>query len=216
MTSYETRLMALRQLAEDIAQDGPGARLPRLFLFTDPERTPEPEAIAAHMPEGSGVVYRHFGASDRLHRARTLRAIARDRGLTLLIGNDLKLADVMGADGLHLSQTELPHVPAFRATHPDWLITAACHDLQALTNAQTAGGLDALFVSPVFPSRSPSAQDVSVLGVPGFRAMASMTPLPVLALGGVTATTAPRLKGSGAYGFAAVEAFRHTSDEERV
>ena len=51
--------------------------LPALLFFTDPVRTPEPEAIAAQLPPGSAIVYRHFGFPDAEARALRLNAIAR-------------------------------------------------------------------------------------------------------------------------------------------
>ncbi len=59
-------------------------------------------------------------------------------------------------------------------------------------------------ISPVFPSRSPSAG--APLGPVRFAALVRRVKRPVYALGGVNTKTAPRLIGSGAAGIAAVEA----------
>ncbi len=176
--------------------------LPPLFFVTDPERTPDPAAIAARLPTGSGVIYRAFGAPDAPLIARALRRIADRRGLILLVGADERLAAEIGADGLHLPQRLVSQGPRTRARRPNWILTGAAHDARALNQAQLAG-LDAAFTSPVFASRSASAQ--GQLGPIRFSSLVSGARLPVYALGGVNRRTAPRLLSTGAAGLAAVE-----------
>jgi len=176
--------------------------LPRLLFVTDPARTPEPEAIAAGLPAGSGVIYRAFGAVDALDRARRLRAIATERGLLLLIGADVDLAVVAGADGVHLPERALEGGRALRSAYPHWTITGAAHSVEAAQRASQAN-CHAVLASTVFASRSASAG--AAMGADGFTAFVEAAPLPVYALGGVNVKTAPELIGSGAAGFAMVE-----------
>lgn len=178
-----------------------GRTLPRLLFFTDPTRIPDPEAVAERLPAGAGVVYRAFGAADAIARGRRLRAIAAERSLLLLVGADPGLAEAIDADGLHMPERLAAGIPNLSARR--WLITAAAHDLEAVRAAERFGA-DAVVVSPIFPSNSPSAG--RPLGVEGLMAMVAATALPVYALGGITAGTVADLAGSGAAGIAAVEA----------
>lgn len=178
-------------------------RLAPLLFLTDPERTPDPCAIAEALPAGAGVVYRTFGAADALETARRLREIADARGLMLLIGLDAALAEVSAADGVHLPEHALDHGPVLRARRPGWILTGAAHGAVGLAAAEAAG-LDAALLSPVFPSRSPSA--AQSLGVDRFSALARDAGLPVYALGGVGTGNVGRLAGTGAAGIAAVGA----------
>jgi thiamine-phosphate pyrophosphorylase len=180
----------------------PAKPLPRLLFLTDPERVTDPEAILATLPPEVGVIYRPFGAPDAIDVGIRLAAIARRRGITLLAGADPDLALAIGADGLHLPERLASQLPALRAAYPDWILTAAAHSLAAVEAAATA---DALLVSPVFPSNSPSAG--VPLGLAAFTALVAASRAPVYALGGVTARTAAQLADSGAAGFAAIEAF---------
>ena len=182
----------------------PAKPLPHLWFLTDPARTPDPAAAARALPRGAAVVYRAFGAPDALAGARELRRITRQQGLKLLIGADWRLAAAVGADGVHLPQRLMRLAPGLRRRRPDWTITAAAHDEAAIV----AGGrwrLDALLVSVVFPSRSPSAG--RALGALRFAALAQASRVPVIALGGVNAATAVRLRSSRAAGLAGVEGF---------
>jgi len=190
---------ALAATAARLNRDAGAAPIPSLFFFTDPERTPDPEAAARRLPRGTAVVYRHFGADNRARVARRLAALCRSRGLRLLVGADADLARACGADGVHWPQRLMPDQRGsdFR------LVTAAAHDGDAIAKANAAQ-LDACVLSPIFPSRSASAQ--SELGL--FRAsqLARASAIPVVALGGVNASNATRLAGRGFAGVAAIDA----------
>jgi thiamine-phosphate pyrophosphorylase len=208
--TYATRFSYLLDKARLLAQARAGLNpcpLPPLFFFTDPERTPHPEDIVAHLPEGCGVVYRHFGDPHALQRARLLRKIASDNGLVLLIGEDDALAQEVGADGVHLAQRSLSRAAVLRANRPDDRLTIACHDAETLPRL-SEDVFDAAFVSPVFASRSPSAQGAAALGLKGVQALTAQTGLPLYGLGGITCDTITQLSGSGLAGVAAVEAFK--------
>jgi thiamine-phosphate pyrophosphorylase len=182
----------------------PGKALPPLLFVTDPMRTPDTQilAIAERLPEGAGVIYRAFGGASAGETARALKAIAARRGLKLLIGLDSGLARDCEADGVHLPERALHKAPELRSQCPHWLITGAAHSAEALRAAELAG-LDAVLLSSVFPSPSPSSGPS--LGVGDFTALRRTTALPVYALGGVNAHNAPLLAESGAAGLAAVE-----------
>jgi thiamine-phosphate pyrophosphorylase len=183
----------------------PRKALPSLLFFTDPVRTPDPEAIARTLPRGAGVVFRAFGAADALARGRRLRAIADARGLKLLVGADAGLARALGADGVHLPERLAHRARRLKAANPGWIVTAAAHSSRAARRG-LATGADAVVVSAVFPSSSLSAgrpmrQIRLALLVRAARG-------PVYALGGITNKTARLLRETGVVGLAAVEAFR--------
>jgi thiamine-phosphate pyrophosphorylase len=179
--------------------------LPPLLFVTDPQRTPDPAAIAERMPRGAGVVFRAFGAANALEQAKRLAVIARRRGLILLIGADEGLATQAGAHGVHLPERMASTARWLRARHPGWLITIAAHSPAAVRGAAWVGA-DAVLLSTVFESRSPSAG--KPLGPVRLAAIARSAPLPVYALGGVDMKNARRLGASGVVGIAAADAFR--------
>ncbi len=176
--------------------------LPPLLFFTDPIRTPNPEKVVARLPRGAAVVYRHFGAADALSRGKMIATVARRRGVRLLVGADGTLAARLGADGVHLPQRLAGRTGLVRTLRRRFLVTAAAHDLPAALRARRAG-VQAIVVSPVFPSHSPSAGQA--LGVRRLATLIRKAGLPAYALGGVTARTARRLPLSGAVGMAAIE-----------
>jgi len=182
---------------------GGHGRLPPLLFLTDPERTPEPWLIAESLPRGAGIVFRAFGQRDARAIGLRLKAVARRRGLLLLVGADPRLARAIGADGVHLPERLAGRAGAVRRARPGWIVTAAAHGWPAVVRAARAGAQAAL-VSIVFPSASPSAGHP--LGAVRFAALTRRSPIPVYALGGVNGSTAKRLARSGAAGIAVVGA----------
>lgn len=183
--------------------------LPPLLLFTDPVRTPDPLAAAAALPAGAAVIYRAFGAADRLQVGQALRRLTRDRGVRLLIGADAALARTCRADGVHLPERLAHRAQALRRAQPGWLVTAAAHSLTA-ARAGLAGGAQAVVISAIFPSKSPSAG--APLGPLRLAALTRAAGGPVYALGGIDTKNARRLLASGVVGLAAVEGLTPRAD----
>ena len=194
---------ALLLQARAKAHGAPVRTLPPLVLMSDPQRIPDLEAAVRRLPRGSAIVLRAFGAGDAVAQGLRLAAIARRRGLVLLAGADPALARAIGARGVHLPERLAHRAGPLKRARPDWLVTAAAHSEAACRRAFAAGA-DAVVLSPVFESRSPSAG--RWLGAVRFAAVVRRAAGPIYALGGVNAGTARRVAGSGAAGLAAVEA----------
>jgi len=190
---------ALRRAAARF--QGP-AGLPRLWFFTDPERTPHPWRVAEWLPEGVAVVYRHFGHGDRRRVAHRLQHICARRGLRLLIGADPALAAAIGADGVHLPERMAALAHDLKRARPDWIISVASHSAAATRRVK---GADTIILSPIYPSRSPSAGPP--LGRSAAAAILLGAPAPVIALGGVTLARMPELARAGFAGAAGIDLF---------
>ncbi len=186
----------LAALARRLNRAAGAPPIPALYFFTDPQRTPDPMAVAARLPRGTVLVYRHFGAPDRARIARSLAAICRSHGLFLLVAADPELARRVGAAGIHWPERLLPN-----QREGAGLVTAAAHSHTAMARAARFGA-DACVLGPVFASASGN----SPLGL--FRAsqLARAAGVPVIALGGINATNAAGLAGRGFAGLAAVDA----------
>ena len=151
------------------------------------------------LPAGCAVIYRHFGEPKA---ARELRALTQDQDRQFLIGNDPELAKRVSADGVHFARdAKLSGPIKWRAKHPDWIITMA--GLKSGAYLAPLDSLDALFISSIFPSQSPSAG--TPIGAQALKDRCTRLPVPIYALGGVSAGTAPQLINTGATGLAAIE-----------
>ncbi|HWC64335.1 MAG TPA: thiamine phosphate synthase [Rhizomicrobium sp.] len=158
--------------------------------MTDDVRLADPLAAVRALPKGSLVVLRAGDAARRATLAVRLRALARERGLILLVADDPVLARVTGASGLHLPERRAHEAGHWRAKNPHWLISASAHSLRS---ALQAGHADMIFLSPVFVTASHRL--AKPLSAPRARLIARGLKRPVFALGGVTARNASLLPG---------------------
>jgi thiamine-phosphate pyrophosphorylase len=178
--------MDRRLLAWAYASRRRGAKLPRLWLFTDSRRLPDPRPSVAHLPRGlAGVVLRHDGEPGRAALGRDLARICRTRRLALVVAGDTRLAAALGA-GVHLRAGRWPCL--LRRRH--LLITSSAHGRADLLRARRAGaGL--VFLSPAFPTLS--HPEVAALGPARWTRLARDARVPVAALGGVDGAGVRRL-----------------------
>ncbi len=171
-----------------------------LAFMTDAARAPHPILIARALPKGSAVILRDYDAPARASLAAQLKSVCASKGLLLLIGADISLAEKLGADGVHM-----PSWFEGAAAIPETFIrTASCHNVAELSAAGEKGA-DLALLSPAFPTAS--HQGAPSLGAGSFRAMAARAKTPVLALGGVDETNARLLAGPNVAGLAAISAF---------
>lgn len=180
-----------RSAARQVARHFPAHLSPLLFV-TDPERTPDPVAIASRLPAGSGVLFRHFGSADRQELAAALAHICTRRRLGLLIAADPDLAMAVSADGVHWPEEKLRQASRWRGRFR--VQTASAHSRAALIRAANAG-MDAALFSTVFPSQSDSA--TAPVGPIRFRQISRSATLPIYALGGVNAGNVDQIAANG-------------------
>lgn len=162
----------------------PVSHTPVLWLFTDPARMPDLPAAIMALPKGlCGVVFRHDGAPGRAALARAAARACRARGTALVVAGDGRLAARLGA-GVHLRGGRWPGPVRPRR---GWR-TSSAHSRADVVRARRAGA-HAVFLSPVFPTRSHAG--AAALGP--FRWAAGAHGPAAFALGGVTGRGAMRL-----------------------
>lgn len=174
--------------------------LPAGFFMTDPTRIEDPVSIIEQLPDGIGVIIRHFGEADAIEEAAEIAGICRQSRRICLIGADAGLARELGADGVHwparLARAASRHASDFPIN------TMSAHTIHEVRAAERAG-MDAAIVSTVFVSDSPSAGQA--IGLSRLARIAAATSVPVYALGGIGAENVERT--SKIAGFASVSAF---------
>lgn len=168
------------------------ARHPLCWLMTDERLGERLWPALFRLPPGSGVVFRHYSLPPAERRAlfRGVRRVARARRLLLSVARPKGLG--LG-DGVH-------GVAGRRA------LTWPAHDRAQAVAGARAGA--ALFVSPVFPTRSHSG--AAALGIARAAAMARGLRVPKVALGGMTPARFRRLRKLGFAGWAAIDGLSGT------
>lgn len=171
-----------------------------LAFLTDQKRAPQAQQIAAVLPRGAAVIFRDYQHTDRAKLAAQLKSICAARGVFLLIGADLALAKDIAADGVHFPSW----YKGDRNVLPGAIKTTSCHSAADLNGVKVAD-IDIVLLSPALPTAShPGAP---ALGADKFRKLASKSPRPVLALGGINESNAEQLAGANVAGIAAIGAF---------
>lgn len=166
--------------------------LPTTWLMTDERMGERLFPAIGRLPEGSGIILRHYSLPDAERRALFDRARALAQGHLLLLAGPADQARAWGADGSH------------GRSPGEGLRSAPVHDLDEIRAAERDGA-DLLFLSPVFATRShPGAPP---LGLDRFAGLVRATRLPVIALGGMDAARAQETAAAGAYGWAGIDAW---------
>lgn len=168
--------------------------IPTLWLMTDERLGDALWRALERVPRGGGVIFRHYALPLDQRRALFARVqrVARRRGLLLLRAGGEPLARrEQGVHGWGAGPVRRGAIRSF-PTHSRREALAALR-----------AGADALFVSPVFATRShPGARP---LGRVRFSAIVRGLDVPVIALGGMTAARARSLRGI--HGWAAIDAW---------
>ncbi|MGO9444418.1 MAG: thiamine phosphate synthase [Thiobacillaceae bacterium] len=148
----------------------------------------------------------------RYEQASELLALCRQYRVPFIVNDDLRLADMVGADGVHLGQEDGSIREARIILGPGKMIGVSCY--QSLDRAHYAQRLAADYVAfgSFFPSPSkPEAKraDLSLL-----RSASREISLPIVAIGGITVDNANELIEAGADAIAVISALFDSTDVE--
>jgi len=159
--------------------------LPDLWLLSDERNDAQLEAALDLLPSGSGFIFRHYhlDPAERRKRFDDLASSCRGSGHLFVLSGTSQDARDWGAEGAYGPARRLGRVEGIARF-------ATVHDLLEMSRAERYG-IDAMFLSPVFPTRS--HRDGRHLGKEQFRFMASKAKAPVIALGGMTFERAEEL-----------------------
>ncbi len=183
-----------------------------LYLITDCEEVP---AAVAALKSGAidAVQLRDKASTARalLAAAGALRTATRAAGARLLINDRIDVALACEADGVHLPGRSCAVGEARALLGPGRLIGVSTHAPDEVAAAAAAGADFAVF-GPVFDTPSKRAfgapQGVDALR----RARDAAGALPLLAIGGIDATTAAAVRAAGADGIAVIRAILAAAD----
>lgn len=136
--------------------------------------------------------------------AATVAAV-RPLGTKVLVNDRVDVALAAGADGVHLATSSLPVAVARQLVGDQFLIGASTHSL-AEVHVAAAAGADFVVFGPVFATPAKLKYGAPV-GLAALRAVTAAAPIPVLAIGGITATNYSSVLAQGARGIAAISLF---------
>ena len=151
-------------------------------------------------------------ARETLELGRALLARLRPLGVPLLVNDRVDLALALGADGVHVGQSDLPPEVARRLLGPEALVGLSITGPEDLPTLDPAV-VDYAGVGPLFPTAS-KADATPALGLEGFARLSRQLPVPVVAIGGITPANASDVIAAGADGVSVVSAICSAEDCE--
>lgn len=186
-----------------------------LYAITDPTLIPAERLLAACEAALRGgarlLQYRDKPASpsERRARAASLRDLCRDHGAVLLINDDPQLAADIGADGVHIGQSDGGIQRARQLLGPDAIIGVTCHSDPHLAKAAAEAGANYVAFGRFYPSHTKPGAPQAELSI-----LATPLALPKVAIGGVTPDNAPALIAAGADAVAVIHSLFSAADIE--
>ena len=182
----------------------------RLYAVTDRAWAADEDAlmdqIAAAIDGGAGIVQlreKHLDHDAFLREARRFVALCREKGVISIINDAVDISAAVGADGVHVGQSDLAAGRAREVLGPDKLIGVSAHSVEEALAAQAAGadylGVGAAFVTGTKADAAPISRDT-------IRAITAAVDIPVVAIGGISRDNITELAGCGLDGVAVVSA----------
>lgn len=187
-----------------------------LYLVTDRELSlgrSTADIVRAAVAGGVTCVQlreKHCATREFVAEARAVRELLAGTGVPLIINDRIDVALAVGADGVHLGQTDMHIADARRLTGPDMLIGISAECVADAIRAQ-AEGADYVGISPVFatPTKTDTAPALGREGVAAIRAAVS---LPLVGIGGIGPDNAAEVIRAGCDGIAVVSAIVSAPD----
>jgi thiamine-phosphate pyrophosphorylase len=170
----------------------------RLYAITpDGEPAATEQLVAAWLEAGVRLVQlrqTRMRRGELLPLARGLAAAVHEAGGTLIVNDQLDVALLAEADGVHLGPDDLSVAAARRVAGDGFVIGASAASPEAARAAGSAGA-DYLGSGPAFATATKTTKPV--IGPDGIAAVAAAVSIPVFAIGGITPERVLDLRAAG-------------------
>jgi len=149
----------------------------------------------------AGVKIIQYREKDKKMKAKyqecqVIREMTRQAGVTFIVNDDIDLAMIVQADGVHIGQDDLPIEKVRELVGPDMIIGISTHAPDEAHQA-VASGADYIGVGPIF--RTATKKDVcDPVGLDYLGYVAQNIPIPFVAIGGIKMSNVAEVIKTGA------------------
>jgi len=193
--------------------------LPRFYPILDPDflraRSFDPLEIARLLVDsGAGIVQlRHKGPYTRqaFELAEQVGGVVQAGGALYVINDRADIAAMLGADGVHVGQDDLPP-EAVRRIGLDGLLLGLSTHSESQLSAGDSEPVDYLALGPIFQTGSKAKPD-PVVGIAELARIRKLTTKPLVAIGGITIDQAPAVLEAGADSIALISDYLRPTPE---
>jgi thiamine-phosphate pyrophosphorylase len=195
---------------------GPLACLHGIYPLADDDprwaRDPRLLVDAALAGGATAVQLRLKRTSDRdaLELASWAAARCRSHGALLFVNDRFDLADLAGAAGVHLGDTDLPPERVPEDVRARLLVGLSTHTLAQVEQSRTRP-VDYVAFGPVFGTSSKQSE-YAARGLEALRAAVAAARQPLVAIGGIDASNVGAVAAAGACAAAVISAFAAAPD----
>ena len=193
------------------------AEMLRLYAVTDRAwvgRQTLPQQVEAALKGGATCVQlreKHLDDADMLAEAKTISALCRAYHVPFILNDNVPLAKLCGADGVHVGQEDMAAAQVRARVGEGMMIGVSVHSVEEAQEA-VKHGADCLGVGAAFATHTKT--DVDVLPHETLKAICDAVDIPVVAIGGIHKENILQLKGTGVDGVALVSAIFAADDIE--
>lgn len=156
--------------------------------------------------------------------ARMARAVCTEFGALCIVNDRVDIALAVGADGVHLGQSDMPidkaravvqRMSRNRPADRPFLFGISTHN-RAQVKAAVAEDVDYIGFGPVFEATTKGSGH-PVQGIAGLRkAISAALGIPIVAIGGITADRADEIVQAGAAAACSITGVNHSADPARA
>lgn len=155
---------------------------------------------------------KHLDAREFLTEARWVVELCHKHGVKCVINDNVDIALLSGADGVHVGQDDMACAKARVALGDKRIIGVSAHTVEEAV-AAAAAGADYLGSGAAFPTNTKDVHGHFVTPE-DYAAITSAVDIPVVAIGGITKDNISTLNGCGLAGAAVVSALFAQPDVE--
>jgi thiamine-phosphate pyrophosphorylase len=213
-----------RSTAEETADKSMRARAERsrgafeglhVLADDDPRWSLDPvEQARAACKGGAAVIQlrvKHAGDRQTIQWGRAIRDLTREHRVHFVMNDRFDLALACDADAVHLGQTDLPPDALPEAARRALAVGRSSHDLDQAIEARESR-VDYVAFGPLFGTTTKQS-DYTERGLEALeRIVEAVSPLPVVAIGGIDAARAASVINAGASGIAVISAVAAAAD----
>ena len=188
----------------------------RLYLVCDhtPGGRELSELLPAAIAGGVDIVQlreKTMDDEELLGVAGRARALCEQLGALFVLNDRPLVARDAGADGVHVGQDDMPAREARRLLRPGMILGVSTHD-EDQARAAVADAADYVAVGSIFPTTSRAG--FQLVGTDLIRRVRPAVPIPLVAIGGITADNAAEVIRAGADSVAVISAICAQRDPE--
>lgn len=160
------------------------------------------ECVKIALESGVSIVQYRAKEKDSLHmyeEALTLKKLCDTYNKSFIVNDRLDIAMAVGADGVHLGQSDIPCAIARRILGNSFIIGVSAHNEIEAKKAESDGA-NYLGCGAVFGTSSKTG--VNTLGLKNLNKICSAVSIPVVGIGGISANNYKDVLAAGAHGAA--------------